>query len=254
MEERRKKTLGAIRRFHLKPQSKPLKNSCPDLARFLGEGDVSDAGRLAEYLSAGGYPFRAKVEEQQKEAARLAQLALAAADGDNPEAPEALYELGAAIYHKQDMYYNFLWAGERQGFNWAGHINELWSEVPEREGYMRGLMNYWHALKCFEGVEKAPRASDELKAEALYSQGLAYIGILEWGQDAEAVFDMKSVQDKIIATYKRFVATYPKSSMADDALLVLYAYTQDRTYLERIIDEYPNGDQVEAARRILCSP
>ncbi|MEW6275924.1 MAG: protease complex subunit PrcB family protein [Bacillota bacterium] len=38
--------------------------------------------------------------------------------------------------------------------------------------------------------------------------------------------------------------------MADDALLVLGAYTGDAGYLEKIIREYPQGDMVEKAQKL----
>ncbi|HHY93153.1 MAG TPA: hypothetical protein GX511_07405, partial [Firmicutes bacterium] len=222
------------------------------LKEFLavyGEPSGEKAGELVAVLPAlKDYPFWRRVREQATQAEQLA--AWAAQVGD----PEALYKLGAAVYHSELTYYNHLWAGGRQGFNWVGHINELWPEVPEREEYLKGLINFWHALRCFQEVEKAPRADAELKAKAIYSQGLALSNILEWGQEATAVFDQHALKDELIATFKRFVHTYPENSMADDALFTLWAHTQDKRYLERLVAAYPEGDRAAAARKILDQP
>ncbi|MBC7326415.1 MAG: hypothetical protein H5T99_14065, partial [Moorella sp. (in: Bacteria)] len=83
-----------------------------------------------------------------------------------------------------------------------------------------------------------------------YSLGLCYIGLDQWGQDAWFAFTPSEVRQKIISTYRQFVNEYPESSLADDALLVLGAYTGDAGYLEKIIREYPQGDMVEKAQKL----
>ncbi|HHV57473.1 MAG TPA: hypothetical protein GXX50_06890 [Firmicutes bacterium] len=232
-------------------QAERYREAAAGLAEFLkkyGPENPSAPKTALALLPDGRYPFWQRVKEQQEQAARLADLA--ARPGD----PEALYALGAAVYHNELTYYNHLWAGERQGFNWVGHINELWPEVPEREEYLEGLMNFWHARRYFQAAERAPQASPDLKAKALYSQGLALGNILEWGQEATATFDQKALKQELIATFQRFVATYPASSLADDALFALWAYTQDRTYLERLVAAYPDGDRAGAAKKLLGQP
>ncbi|NPV70786.1 MAG: hypothetical protein HPY55_09100 [Firmicutes bacterium] len=223
------------------------------LAAFIERYGDKGADATGELLLGGAvgvrYPFWARIREQQGWVSSLAeQTARLKSDSSNPE---ALYQLGAEIYRNQFIYYNFLWAGARQGFNWVGHINELWAEIPEKQAYLQGLINYQHALKCFEAVEKSPQATGDLKAKALYSQGLAHIGILQWGLDSETVLGAESIRGKIVDTYKRFIETYSRSSMADDALLTLYAYTKDKAYLERLLTDYANGDRACEARELL---
>jgi len=232
------------------------------LAEFIDQygGDRSHPGYGGEDASArpavddllvGGavglrYPFWAGAREQLGWASRLAEKrAELQPDADRPE---TLYRMGAEIFHNRLLYYNFLWAGSRQGFNWIGHLNELWAEVPEGEAYLKGLMNYQHALGCFEAVQNSVRATAELKAKALYSQGLSYIGILQWGVDSEKVLGAESIRRKIVETYTRFVEEYPGSTMADDALRTLYAYTHDGAYLDRLMREYPYGARAPEAR------
>jgi len=248
------------------PELRPLLSYTLAVRELRAEHYQEAAARLEEFLKTYGpenpaqpkaalallpldrYPFWQRVQEQQQQAARLAELAA------HTEQPATLYELGAAVYHNKLTYYNHLWAGERQSYNWLGHINELWAEVPEREEYLRGLINFWHALGYFQAVEKAPQASPELKAKALYSQGLALSNILEWGEEAALTFDRKILKEMLIAVFQRFVATYPESSMADDALFTLWAYSRDTTYLKRLVATYPNGDRAAAAQELMRQP
>ncbi len=226
------------------------------LAAFIADYGDMGPSETVDLLLGGAtglrYPFWKNVREQQEWLLSLAKVAsqLGADPGDRD--PEALYRIGADIYHNQFLYYNYLWAGARQGFNWTGHINELWGETPEGRAYLAGLINYQHSFKWFDAAEKSPRATDEIKAKALYSQGLAYIGVLQWGQDAETVFGEKAVRSRVAETFERFVKTHPGSSMADDALLALYAYTGDKAHLERLLKDYPEGDRAGDARRILA--
>ena len=126
---------------------------------------------------------------------------------------------------------------------------------PEKwRAYLSGLINYQHSLKWFEAADKPPRAADKMKAKALYSQGLAYIGVLQWGQDAETVFVFgeKAVRSRVVEMFERFVKTHPGSSMADDALLALYSYTGAKAHLERLLKDNPDGDRAGDARRMLA--
>ncbi|MGE5484079.1 MAG: tetratricopeptide repeat protein [Ignavibacteriales bacterium] len=224
------------------------------LAALIAKHGGEDADATGAFPLGGAiglrYPFWRKVREQQGWVSRLAEAT--AQSKSSPADPEAMYRIGAEIYRNQFIYYNYLWADARQGFNWIGHINELWAETPEGQAYLQGLINYQHALKWFEASERAPQAAGELKAKALYSQGLAYIGILQWGQDSETVLGEEAVRAKVVDTFKRFVETYPRSSMADDALLTIFAYTRDKTQLERLLRDYPNGDRADQARKALA--
>ncbi|MCR4397884.1 MAG: tetratricopeptide repeat protein [Firmicutes bacterium] len=212
---------------------------------LYGADGPTAAGRLLGGILDSGYPFFQRVRLQLKWARDLDLLKSGSGD------PGTMYRLGAALYGNESTFYNYLWTGRRQGFNWTGHINELWAEVPERRSYMEGLVNYRHALKCFETVANAPDAPEDLKARALYSQGLCHIGVLEWGLDALAAFGEADTSKRIVSVFQRFVEEYPANTMADDALIALYAYTGERSFLQRIVREYPGGDRVGEAEDLL---
>ncbi|MBC7324959.1 MAG: protease complex subunit PrcB family protein, partial [Moorella sp. (in: Bacteria)] len=196
------------------------------------------------------YDFWGSVEKQLTQVKKLAALK---EQWEKTQDPARLYDLAAAIYHDQFLSYNHLWAGERQWYNWLGYINATASgRAPaEMAAFVREMINYNHSLPYFQRVSSHPAASPELKAKALYSLGLCYIGLDQWGQDAWFAFTPSEVRQKITSTYRQFVNEYPESSLADDALLVLGAYTGDAGFLEKIIREYPQGDAAEKAQKLL---
>ncbi len=97
------------------------------------------------------------------------------------------------------------------------------------------MINYNHSLPYFQQVYQDQSSAPELKARALYSAGLCCIGLDEWGEDASFGFNLSEITEKIISIYQQFVQEYPDSSMADDALLALGAYTGDSAYPQRIL-------------------
>ncbi|OPX91726.1 protease complex subunit PrcB family protein [Pelotomaculum sp. PtaB.Bin117] len=196
------------------------------------------------------YDFRGAVEKQLGEVKKLASLQ---AQWEQSKDPADLYQLAAAIFHNEMLYYNHLWVGERQYYNWLGFINAMGhGHAPaEMAVFAREMINYSHSLPYFQQVYQEPSAAPELKARALYSAGLCYIGLDEWGEDATFAFNSSEIQEKIISTYRQFVQEYPDSSMADDALLALGAYTGDAAYLQRILEEYPASDTVEKANGLI---
>lgn len=167
--------------------------------------------------------------------------------------PADLYNLAAAIYHNQLTYYNHLWLGQRQDFNWVGYINyySTGDSPEEMSAFAREMINYSHSAAYFQQVYDNPGASAELKAKALYSLGLSYIGLYQWGEDAKFAFSRSMLEGKIKDTFSRFVREFPDSSMADDALLALGGYTGDHSYLERLLKDYPRGDAVNKAKKLL---
>lgn len=117
--------------------------------------------------------------------------------------------------------------------------------------FLREMINCSHSLPYFQQVYQDPSSPPELKARALYSTGLCYIGLDEWGDDASFGFNLPEIREKIVSTYQQFVQEYPDSSMADDALLALGAYTGDAAYLQRSLAEYPGGDTIEEAKSLV---
>ena len=197
------------------------------------------------------YNFRGAVKKQLDEVNKLASLK---SQWEKSKRPVDLYNLAAASFHNQMLYYNHLWAGQRQYYNWLGYITYYMGQghaPAEMATFVRELISYNHSLPYFQQVYRDSSSSSELKAKALYSTGLCYIGLLEWGEDASFAFNSSDIMGKIISTYQQFLEEYPDSSMADDALLVLGAYTGDAIYLNRIIKEYPKGDMLEKARKLM---
>ncbi len=196
------------------------------------------------------YDFRGAVEKQLADVKKLAGLK---SQWEVSKAPADLYNLAAAIFHNEMLYYNHLWAGERQSYNWLGYINDTrYGHAPaEMADFIREMINYNHSLPYFQQVNQDQSSAPELKARALYSTGLCYIGLGGWGEDASFAFDLPEIWGKVISTYQQFVKLYPDSTMADDALLALGAYTGDAAYLQRIIKEYPASDVMEKAKNLI---
>lgn len=228
------------------------------LAEFIvkykgNDGEEATSARdflpLANLSGTPPYDFWGAVEKQL---AQVKKLAGSKEQWEKTRDPARLYDLAAAIYQDQFLYYSHLWAGQRQEYNWHGYINATASgRAPaEMAAFAREMINYSHSLQYFQLVYEHPAASPELKARALYSLGLSYIGLDQWGEDAWFAFTPSQVRQKIISVYQQFVNDYPESSMADDALLALGAYTGDTAYLEKITREYPQGDMVEKAKKL----
>lgn len=231
-----------------------FKQAAAMLEEFIETHKNNDKALNSQNLSPFGYIFNLKkynfwggVENQLTQVKELAGLNQQWNETKNPS---CLYELAAAIYHNQMLYYNHLWAGKRQFYNCAGYINfTARGRAPaEMATLAREMINYNHSLPYFQRVFQEPSSPPELKAKALYSTGLCYIGLEQWGQDAWFGFTPSEVRQKIVDVYKRFIKEFPDSSMADDALLALGAYTGEANYLQKIIEEYPEGNMIEKAK------
>lgn len=226
------------------------------LEKFIsGLQGVDDPLKLSPFGFLNGpwgvkYDLTGKVKKQLEQVRALQGLK---EKGDKAKDPAGLYNLAAAIYHNEIIYYNHLWLGQRQNFNWQGYINESSSggTPEEMAAYAREMINYNHSAVYFKQVYDHPAAPPELKAKALYSLGLSYLGLYHWGEDAKLAFPRPDLEQKIKDTFSRFLREFPESSMADDALLALGGFTGDRSYLERLIKDYPQGDAVKKAGMLL---
>lgn len=196
------------------------------------------------------YDLFGSVEKQLFE---VGELAVLQSQWEKSQEPADLYNLAAAIFHNEMLYYNHLWAGQRQYYNWLGYINATGQgHAPaEMSAYARDLINYNHSLPYFQQVYEALSAEPELKARALYSTGLCYIGLDEWGEDAAFAFNPMDIMERVISAYQQFVKEYPDSSMADDALLALGSYTGEAAYLQQIFEDFPDSDVMEKAKSLL---
>lgn len=189
----------------------------------------------------------------EKQLAEVEELAVLQAQWEKSQEPADLYNLAAAIFHNEMLYYNHLWAGQRQYYNWLGYINATGQgHAPaEMAAYARDLINYNHSLPYFQQVYQALSTEPELKAKALYSTGLCYIALDEWGEDAAFAFNPMDIMERVVSTYQQFVKEYPDSSMADDALLAIGSYTGEAAYLQQIFEDYPDSDILEKAKSLL---
>jgi tetratricopeptide (TPR) repeat protein len=203
------------------------------------------------FLGNEQYDFHGAVKKQLDEVNKLDNLK---SQWEKSKTTIDLYNLAAAIFHNQMLYYNHLWAGQRQYYNWLEYITYQMGRghAPvEMAAFIREMINYNHSLPYFQQVYLDPSSSPELKAKALYSTGLCYTGLHDWGEDAAFAFNSLDTRKKIISTYQQFVEEYPDSSMADDALLALGSYTGNTGYLQKIIKEYPDGDMLEKAKKLM---
>ena len=222
------------------------------LEEFLKQ-EADPAGKYVfpfDLYNVDKYDFRGSVEKQLVDVKKLAGLK---SQWEVSKAPADLYNMAAAIFHNEMLYYNHLWAGERQSYNWLGYINDTrYGHTPaEMADFIREMINYNHSLPYFQQIDQDQSSAPELKARALYSTGLCYIGLGGWGDDASFAFNLPEIWGKVISTYQQFVKLYPDSTMADDALLALGAYTGDAAYLQRIIKEYPASDVMKKAKNLI---
>jgi hypothetical protein len=220
------------------------------------DGEISPFVQLGSFFDEQ-YGFKDEVKKQLEQVRVLAGLQ---DKWQKSKKPEDLYALAAAIYSNQMTYYNHLWAGNRQYFNWQGYIS--WQGYiysgsdkaiypAELASFAREMINYNHSAEMFKKVYDSQAASSDLKAKALFSQGLSFFGIYDWGDDANAAFERKALKKQVIDTFDRFVEEFPDNSMADDALLALASASGDKSYLDKIFEDYPRGDALERAKALL---
>lgn len=208
----------------------------------------------------GGDPYRAydlagKILEQARAVSELAELKERLERDEKSAGSDrwaVLYELAAKIYHNPLMYYNHLWCGQRASYRWMQFLESAWFNdlSPSVANYLKGMINYYHAKDAFEKVAESEKAPPELRAKALYSVGLCYVGIDQWGSEVELIGE--DVAGQVVSTYRDFIARFPDSSMADDAMLVVGVYTGDLEYLRSIKSRYPGGDRIEDVGRLLA--
>lgn len=223
------------------------------LEEFLkkySEAEIQDLSLLGRIHTPQNYDFRGEVEKQL---ARVRELAGLKEQWEGSKDPSTLYDLAADIYHNQMTYYNHLWAGQRQWYNWLGYINDTaGGRAPaEMTAFAREMINYGHSLDYFQQVYNDPSSPPRLKEKALYSQGLCCIGLYNWGEDAWFGYNKSEVKKNIITLYQKFIGEYQASTMTDGALLALGAYTGEAHYLEKIIKDYPQGGMADKACQLI---
>ncbi len=225
-----------------------------NVVQYLREHNIEDASFSPIIATTGDwaepYDLKAALEQQQKEVQTLASFK---ASWEKNRNPQDLYALAAANYHNQMLYYNHLWAGQRQDYNVWNYIVPFWEEEQgpgELPLYMSELMNYTHSADMFQEVYEAAKSPQELKEKALFSWGLSCLGIYNWGTDAAVAYHPEDMQKQIINIFEEFLRQYPKSSMADEALLALADITGEQNYLDQLFTMYPQSDSVEKAQQL----
>lgn len=155
---------------------------------------------------------------------------------------ESLYSSASLIYHNTDIFYNNIWNGKRQAYMWVGHINEVLTEEKEvYTKYFLSFNNFGQALSIFEDL-KNKDLTPELKEKTDYSIALCYSHLMDYSQETKFLGLYEEYKEKATKSFEYFAATYPNSTMADDALYALGHITGNDEYFNRILKEYPDGD------------
>jgi len=173
-----------------------------------------------------------------------ALLAHGASDDD-------LYAAAALVFGDELVFYNHLWAGNRQVFFWTGYLkHHFYGEAEDYlEEYIRGFNNYAQAYRMFSSV--AESAPPDIRERALFSMGRCLVALDEYAEEVYLAYSPAALRNEIIDLFSRFRDEYPSSQMADDALLTAGIYSQDTTFFETILEHYPKSDSAPEAKRRL---
>jgi hypothetical protein len=148
------------------------------------------------------------------------------------------------------MYYNHLWRGERQSFFWFGQI-KFGDYDPALDRYVARFNHLVQAADAFSQIDLSV-ADPQTGAKTLFSKALSYSKLIDYGVEV-GFYDTKTHLGKqLIEACQALIARYPDSSLADDAMMLIYHYTHSAEWLEKLVKRYPNGDQAEAAEALLA--
>jgi outer membrane protein assembly factor BamD (BamD/ComL family) len=117
---------------------------------------------------------------------------------------------------------------------------------PEVVRWVAEQNNLIQSLAAFDNVP-AP-----LQDKAAYSKGLALAQLLGYGRDVSLWRRSAQLQADAVATLEAFVAEYPTSPLAPDALLSLGFIQRDNAYFQRLLREYPTSNAAVTARMQLA--
>ncbi|MFD0681363.1 MULTISPECIES: tol-pal system YbgF family protein [unclassified Paenibacillus] len=195
------------------------------------------------------YPFWERINAQLQLTERAAKLVEEAEQAAGAEKADRQYALAAMIYREPLMYYNHLWRETRQSFFWFGHIKEMDYYEP-LDRYIGRFNHLIQAIDQFKAID-IQEAGEQTAAKSLYSTALSYSKLTYYGEEASYYLTISQLNEKAAAYAKQLVESFPESELADDALLLLYAHTQDKQWLEQVEVRYPDGDQVKKARELL---
>jgi tetratricopeptide (TPR) repeat protein len=194
------------------------------------------------------YPFWQQVKEQLSLAKTLADMQAGVERASGAEKARRQYELAALIYHNPLLYYNHLWRGERQDFFWFGQIKQM--EYNERLDQYIGRFNHLvQAIDVFSGIN-LNEADAVTGAKTLYSLMVAHSKLLEYGEEVKYYASKAMLGERILENGRKLLKLYPDSEFADDALLLMYAYTNDAALLQELLTRYPQSDQAGKAKQL----
>lgn len=171
-----------------------------------------------------------------------------------------LYEEAAFFFNKNLLTYNFLsgdywrlWIPEK----WEGNstyiqysispnlIDLFWQKHESRNEILKSLALFQKLLDEYP--------NSELRQKAEYSIGLNYYYL---SREKWKLRSVKNPKERAVQAFNKFVKDYPKSSMADDALISIAFLgdankTNTLNTLEKLIRDYPDGDRVKEAKKML---
>ena len=181
-----------------------------------------------------------------------------------PLTDNKLYEEGSFWFYNDLTAYNYLWHGfyiptfsrsipkKWEGFNTfvQRSINfELVQSANQSYEFQNGSLK---SINLFQKLLKE-YPNSELKQKAQYSIALAYYYLAneKWPNLSDTDISWRNMAVK---NFYDFVNRFPKSSLADDALLsIAYVNAVDKSIalqaLERLLNEYPNGDRKKDAQK-----
>lgn len=215
-------------------------NKDPQL--FAHEQDYSLVGQSY-------YPFWNYVREQLSLAKELAQLTEAMNQSAGAEKAKRQYELAAKISKNPLLYYNHLWRGERQGFFWLGQIKSMDYQV-ELDRYIARFNHLLQAADLFAQIN-LDEADQETGAKTLFSLILMNSKLIEYGEEVAFHLPKSMLGQRILQYGDQLITRYPGSQLADDALLLIYHYTNDTGKLQELLARYPQSDKAAEAQKIL---
>ncbi|NER98189.1 MAG: tetratricopeptide repeat protein [Symploca sp. SIO1B1] len=184
----------------------------------------------------------------------------------NDQKDISLYKEAAFWFNYDYLAYNHLWNGQLNRtffrfipYQWEGVttstertitfdlVNAANENYLEQSRYLKSIELFEKLLKDYPDSELAP--------EAKYSIGLNYY-YLNGGSYPKQTDQELSWKELARQSFREFVEEFPKSSMADDALLTIAGLSSDEEAvppLEQILRDYPNGDRYEEAQARLKS-
>ena len=194
---------------------------------------------------------------------------------NQPISDKRLYKEGVFWFENQLAAYNFLWRGQmKEGLSgampqvWEGQnttaelvitsdlVKKVSSTYETQLGWLKSAQTFQQLLESYPNSKFAARAK--------YSIGLNYYTLAD-GNVYIPTFDKvgKSWTARTVEHFDEFVAEFPDSSMADDALLSIadiMSSSDDNDYsfpetpvqvLQRLLRDYPRSDRAKEAREIL---